>query len=64
MIQGVLGRLFNYGRNELQGTGVSEMLLPPIADPQALRKALQEAIGAVVDRGLLSHRGRIMLLPL
>jgi uncharacterized membrane protein YdbT with pleckstrin-like domain len=47
MIQGVLGRLFNYGRIELQGTGVSEMLLPPIADPLALRKALQEAIGAV-----------------
>jgi uncharacterized membrane protein YdbT with pleckstrin-like domain len=47
MIQGVLGRLFNYGRIELQGTGVSELVLPPIADPLALRKALQEAIGAV-----------------
>jgi Bacterial PH domain len=42
--QGLLGRLFNYGRLELRGTGVDDMRLPPLADPLGLRKALQDGM--------------------
>ena len=37
--QGLLGRLFNYGKVELHGTGVDDILLPTLADPIALQKA-------------------------
>ena len=44
--QGAFGRLFGYGRLVLHGTGVNDILLPPLADPIVLRKALQEGMGA------------------
>jgi hypothetical protein len=44
--QGVLGRLFGYGRLVLHGTGVNDIRLPLIADPVGLRRALQESMGA------------------
>ena len=44
--QGVLGRLFDYGRLVLHGTGVNDIKLPVLAEPVALRRALQEGIGA------------------
>jgi hypothetical protein len=44
--QGVVGRLFDYGRLILHGTGVNDITLPPLADPVELRRALQEAMGA------------------
>jgi Bacterial PH domain len=44
--QGVLGRIFNYGRLVLHGTGVNDISLPPLADPVGLRRALQEGMGA------------------
>jgi len=47
--QSVLGRLFNFGRLELHGTGVDDIRLPLLADPLGLRKALQDATaGAAV----------------
>jgi hypothetical protein len=46
LVQGLPGRLLNYGRLVLHGTGVNDITLPTIADPVALRKALQEAMGA------------------
>ena len=42
--QGLLGRLTNYGRIELRGTGVDDIVLPPLADPLGLRKALQDGM--------------------
>jgi hypothetical protein len=42
--QGFLGRLTNYGRLELRGTGVDDIVLPPLADPLGLRKALQDGM--------------------
>lgn len=39
------GRLFDYGRIHLHGTGDGDMALPSLADPLALRAALQQAIG-------------------
>jgi uncharacterized membrane protein YdbT with pleckstrin-like domain len=44
--QDVWGRLFNYGRIELYGTGVADLELPAINDPVAFQKAIQEALGA------------------
>jgi hypothetical protein len=44
--QGTVGRLFGYGRLVLHGTGVNDILLPPLADPIGLRKALQEGMSA------------------
>ena len=45
--QGALGRLLDYGRLILHGTGVNDIFLPTLADPVGLRKALQEALGSV-----------------
>ena len=44
--QGALGRLFDYGRLVLHGTGVNDISLPPLADPVGLRRAVQEGMGA------------------
>lgn len=41
--QTVLGRLFDYGRLAIRGMGVGEVYLPPIEDPIAFRKAIQQA---------------------
>ncbi len=43
--QGVLGRLFNIGHVEIHGTGVDDVHLPPLDNPVALQKAIQEARG-------------------
>lgn len=43
VLQGILGRIFNYGRLAVRGTGVGEVVLPPIADPIEFRKAIQNA---------------------
>jgi membrane protein YdbS with pleckstrin-like domain len=44
--QGAFGRLLDYGRLVLHGTGVNDIQLPPLADPVGLRRALQEGMGA------------------
>jgi uncharacterized membrane protein YdbT with pleckstrin-like domain len=51
--QGLLGRLFNFGRIIIQGTGDDEMRLPAIADPLEFRKAIQTAISRVTQAGRL-----------
>lgn len=43
VLQTVLGRIFNYGRLAIRGMGVGEVVLPPIADPIAFRKAIEHA---------------------
>src|SRR5262245_17866405 len=43
--QGALGRLFDYGRLVLHGTGVNDISLPPLAHPVELRRAVQEGMG-------------------
>ena len=43
--QGALGRVFDFGRLDLHGTGVNDIQLPTLADPVGLRRALQEAMG-------------------
>lgn len=41
--QGILGRMFGYGRVVVRGMGVGEVLLPPIDAPVDFRRAVQEA---------------------
>jgi uncharacterized membrane protein YdbT with pleckstrin-like domain len=43
--QGVFARLLNMGRVEIHGTGVDDVHLPVIADPVALQRSIQEAMG-------------------
>jgi len=43
--QGVLARLLNMGRIQVHGTGVDDVHLPVIADPVALQRSIQEAMG-------------------
>jgi hypothetical protein len=44
--QSAFGRLLDYGSLVLHGTGVDDIILPSLADPIGLRRALQEAMGA------------------
>jgi membrane protein YdbS with pleckstrin-like domain len=44
--QGAMGRLMDYGRLILHGTGVNDITLPVLADPVGLRRSLQEGMGA------------------
>jgi len=50
VLQGVLGRIFGYGRVSVRGMGVGEVILPPIETPIEFRKAVQEA-RVVKERG-------------
>lgn len=43
VLQGVMGRLFGYGRVVVRGMGVGEVILPPIENPIAFRKAIEQA---------------------
>ena len=43
VLQGVWGRIFNYGRVMVRGMGVGEVVLPPIEDPIRFRKAIEKA---------------------
>ncbi len=43
VIQGILGRLFGYGRVMVRGMGVGEVILPPIAQPIRFKKAIEHA---------------------
>ena len=42
-LQGILGRMLNYGRVVVRGMGVGEVVLPPIADPVLFRTAIEKA---------------------
>lgn len=43
VLQGVWGRIFNYGRVMVRGMGVGEVVLPSIEDPIKFRKAIETA---------------------
>jgi len=43
VLQGMLGRMFNYGRVMVRGMGVGEIVLPPIDEPVRFRKAIDKA---------------------
>ena len=43
VLQTVFGRIFGYGRLMIRGLGVGEVVLPPIANPLAFRKAIDKA---------------------
>ncbi len=43
VLQGVMGRIFNFGRIMVRGMGVGEVVLPPIAEPIKFRRAIERA---------------------
>jgi uncharacterized membrane protein YdbT with pleckstrin-like domain len=43
VLQGVLGRIFNFGSIMVRGMGIGEVVLPPIADPLKFRRAIETA---------------------
>jgi uncharacterized membrane protein YdbT with pleckstrin-like domain len=43
VLQTIFGRIFGYGRLMVRGMGVGELILPPIADPIAFRRAIETA---------------------
>lgn len=43
VLQSILGRIFNFGRIAIRGMGVGEVVLPPIEDPLAFRRAIEKA---------------------
>ena len=43
VLQTIMGRIFNYGRIMVRGMGVGEVILPPIEDPIAFRRAIEKA---------------------
>lgn len=47
--QGLVGRLLDFGRLDLHGTGVGDIRLPTLADPVGLRKALQDGMAAAAQ---------------
>jgi uncharacterized membrane protein YdbT with pleckstrin-like domain len=49
--QGVFSRLFGFGRLQVHGTGIDDLVLPVLADPIGLQRALQDAMGAAGPAG-------------
>ena len=43
VLQGILGRIFGYGRVMVRGMGVGEVVLPPISQPIRFKKAIEKA---------------------
>ncbi len=43
VLQGILGRIFNYGRIMVRGMGIGEIVLPSIAEPLKFRRAIEKA---------------------
>jgi hypothetical protein len=41
--QSILGRILGYGTVRIQGTGVGELVLPPIDDPLEFRREIGKA---------------------
>ncbi|PZO88251.1 MAG: hypothetical protein DI626_02155 [Micavibrio aeruginosavorus] len=43
VLQGIMGRIFNFGRIMVRGMGVGEIILPPIENPLKFRRAIERA---------------------
>jgi len=43
VLQGIIGRIFNFGRVMIRGMGVGEVVLPPIDDPIKFRRMIEKA---------------------
>ena len=43
VVQGIIGRIFDFGRIVIRGMGVGEIVLPPIERPVVFRKAIEKA---------------------
>lgn len=52
VLQTILGRMLNYGRLAVRGTGIGEVVLPAIEDPIEFRRAIEKA------KALRSSKGK------
>lgn len=52
VLQGVMGRLFGYGRVMVRGMGVGEVVLPPIEQPIRFKKAIEKARTAAKKKNM------------
>lgn len=59
VLQGILGRLFGYGRVMVRGMGVGEVVLPPIAQPIRFKKAIEKARAVAKKKGVVTTVGNI-----
>lgn len=59
VLQGILGRLFGYGRVMVRGMGVGEVVLPPIAQPIRFKKAIEKARAIAKRNGMVTNVGNI-----
>jgi len=55
VLQGVMGRLFGYGRVMVRGMGVGEVVLPPIEQPIRFKKAIEKARTMARKKGGSDH---------
>ena len=59
VLQGVLGRIFGYGRVMVRGMGVGEVVLPSIEQPIRFKKAIEKARSIAKKKNL----GQAQALP-
>jgi uncharacterized membrane protein YdbT with pleckstrin-like domain len=55
VLQGIMGRIFGYGRVMVRGMGVGEVVLPPIEQPIRFKKAIEKARSAARKKGGSDH---------
>jgi uncharacterized membrane protein YdbT with pleckstrin-like domain len=59
VLQGILGRIFGYGRVMVRGMGVGEVVLPPIAQPIRFKKAIEKARSSAKKKGMVTGVGNV-----
>ena len=59
VLQGILGRIFGYGRVMVRGMGVGEVVLPPIAQPIRFKKAIEKARSMAKKKGMVTGVGNV-----
>jgi uncharacterized membrane protein YdbT with pleckstrin-like domain len=59
VLQGILGRIFGYGRVMVRGMGVGEVVLPPIAQPIRFKKAIEKARSLAKKKGMITNIGNV-----
>lgn len=55
VLQGIMGRIFGYGRVMVRGMGVGEVVLPPIEQPIRFKKAIEKARAQARKKGGSDH---------
>lgn len=59
VLQGIMGRLFGYGRVMVRGMGVGEVVLPPLAQPIRFKKAIEKARSVAKKKSMVVNVGNV-----